>query len=277
MLHTLALVLMLGLHDAEATASDWYVVNDSVMGGVSTSEVVDDNGAVLFRGQLSLENNGGFTSTRTEAVPDDWSGVAGVKMTIMGDGRSYIATIRTRTPRMRRIYYRQAFKTVAGETMEITLPLSDFQAYAYGQRVPTAPPITLVLDQIGSIGVMLADKNPGAFSLRIDSVTTYTGDTQSDTADAASRPATRVTDLLQLAISDGVPLFNSGQPGRCADVYRTALVSVMLLAPDQLTATQLETLGMTVRLAQRTESEEERAWALRRAIDWLMSELVALD
>ena len=198
-------------------------------------------------------------------------------MTIMGDGRSYIATIRTRTPRMRRIYYRQAFKTVAGETMEITLPLSDFQAYAYGQRVPTAPPITLVLDQIGSIGVMLADKNPGAFSLRIDSVTTYTGDTQSDTADAASRPATQVTDLLQLAISDGVPLFNSGQPGRCADVYRTALVSVMLLAPDQLTATQLETLEMTVRLAQRTESEEERAWALRRAIAELMSELVALD
>ena len=59
MLHTLALMLMLGLHDAEATASDWYVVNDSVMGGVSTSEVVDDNGAVLFRGQLSLRITAG--------------------------------------------------------------------------------------------------------------------------------------------------------------------------------------------------------------------------
>ena len=43
----------------------WQVVNDSVMGGISTSEVVEKRaGAVSFRGELSLENNGGFTSAR---------------------------------------------------------------------------------------------------------------------------------------------------------------------------------------------------------------------
>ena len=269
MRYILTLMLTLGLSDvASANATDWYVVNDTVMGGVSSSEVVDGGkGSVIFRGELSLENNGGFTSTRTEAIPDDWTGVTGMKFRVVGDGRSYIATIRVRTRNMRRIYYRQAFDTTAGVKQEIDLPLANFSAYAYGQRVPSAPPVQMVLNQIGSVGVMLADKQPGDFELRIDDISTY-----NDGSPQAAAPmftGMTVTDLLQVAISEGVPLYNAGEPDRCADIYRTALISVMMLAPDQLTEEQLTALATTVRSSQMVESDDERAWALRRAIDWL--------
>jgi hypothetical protein len=45
---------------------NWRIVNDVVMGGISKSEfVILDNAIAVFRGTLSLENNGGFASVRT--------------------------------------------------------------------------------------------------------------------------------------------------------------------------------------------------------------------
>jgi hypothetical protein len=44
----------------------WEIINDVVMGGVSSSHVViSENGAALFQGEVSLENYGGFASMRT--------------------------------------------------------------------------------------------------------------------------------------------------------------------------------------------------------------------
>ena len=64
-------------------ADEWTIVNDTVMGGVSQATVTDHpKGGVVFSGVLSLDNNGGFTSTRTAAVPDDWSGVSAIAMQV---------------------------------------------------------------------------------------------------------------------------------------------------------------------------------------------------
>ena len=46
--------------------NDWLIVNDGVMGGLSQSEIVlSDSNTAVFQGTVSLENNGGFSSTRT--------------------------------------------------------------------------------------------------------------------------------------------------------------------------------------------------------------------
>lgn len=43
----------------------WYVVNDNVMGGVSNSSMVfTENETLVFKGRVSLDNNGGFASVR---------------------------------------------------------------------------------------------------------------------------------------------------------------------------------------------------------------------
>ena len=44
---------------------NWNIVNDDVMGGISTSYLsVSDEKNLIFNGNLSLKNNGGFASSR---------------------------------------------------------------------------------------------------------------------------------------------------------------------------------------------------------------------
>ena len=64
---------------------------------------------------------------------------------------------------MRRIYYRVPVATEKGKVMEFDIPFSDFQAYAYGMRVPQAPLLLTQTSRISTVGVMLADKKPGPF------------------------------------------------------------------------------------------------------------------
>jgi hypothetical protein len=52
----------------------WQVVNDDVMGGVSTGKFDVTNGVASFRGKLSLENSGGFASVRSLPSRHDLAG-----------------------------------------------------------------------------------------------------------------------------------------------------------------------------------------------------------
>ena len=212
----------------------WGVVNDTVMGGVSSSQVVETRGALEFRGVLSLENNGGFTSARSR-VDADWSDYDHLKVRVIGDGREYLLTMRVRDSRMRRIYYRTPIQTVADQEMEFRIPMSQFEAYAYGTRVPQVPRLLTQRARIGSVGVMLADKKPGPFALQILEMTPYS---DPDAVNESVPDGQAVAMALQLAIEQGVPLYNGGQPERCYDVYRTVLIDLLVLAPDRLTASQ---------------------------------------
>ena len=48
-------------------------------------------------------------------------------------------TARVDSINMRRLYYRVPFQTEANQETEVIIPLSDFDAYAFGSRVPQAP------------------------------------------------------------------------------------------------------------------------------------------
>lgn len=257
-------ILGLCLVAAPSYAKDgWFVVNDTVMGGVSSSRVeAIPSGGVVFSGDLSLENNGGFTSTRRPVT--DWSKARGVRFTVEGDGRAYIATIRLADPKLARIYYRRDFETVAGASLTIEMPFSEFSAYAFGTPVPSAPSLVQVVDRIGSVGVMLADKKPGDFNLQILSVEPVLS--SEENAEDPSLPAS-IREAFEMAISEGVPLFNGGEAERCADVYRTAIVSVLFLAPDRLTDVEQSDLKQAIQQARTASTDEERAWILRRAMD----------
>ena len=97
--HLLHLLMSIASGWTEPTVADqWYVINDTVMGGTSRSQVTAHaKGGIAFQGYLSLENNGGFASTRTDKVPRDWSKVSALRLTVVGDGRTYIATMRPQT------------------------------------------------------------------------------------------------------------------------------------------------------------------------------------
>ena len=59
---TTSLLLLSGSGDLTL---HWQIVNDSVMGGLSTSQAYEKDNSLIFTGNVSLENNGGFASIRT--------------------------------------------------------------------------------------------------------------------------------------------------------------------------------------------------------------------
>ena len=84
------------LFDYDEDEPAWYTVNDDVMGGVSTSMVTTDaeTQRLVFSGNLSLENNGGFASIRSQWSDYDLTGYDGIVLRVRGDGRAYQVRIR---------------------------------------------------------------------------------------------------------------------------------------------------------------------------------------
>ncbi len=73
----------------------WQIVNDTVMGGISSSRLdrVDDE-IVRFSGQLRLENNGGFASMRSSSGVPNMAKANTIVIRVRGDGRRYQLRLR---------------------------------------------------------------------------------------------------------------------------------------------------------------------------------------
>lgn len=165
----------------------WAAVNDTVMGGVSEGRytLTSDN-TLLFRGDLSLDNNGGFASIRTRTTDLNLRGYDAIAVRVKGDGRTYNFDLRTAQPRMASSY-RQPLDTQDGEWIEVRFPIQNFYLTSFGRRV-NAPP--LQPEDIASFGFTLSDKDEGPFSLEIGWVKAINLD--SDAGDASPSAGTLV-------------------------------------------------------------------------------------
>ena len=143
----------------------WRIVNDTVMGGRSKStwENIDGKNA-KFAGTLSLENNGGFCSVRTDPKDLGLNRTLGFLIKVLGDGRSYNFNARSLKTRGG-VNYRANFTTIKGKVSELWLPFKDFQPSWRGRRIKNLP--TLEGGDIEGIGFFLGDKKPGDFNLEI--------------------------------------------------------------------------------------------------------------
>ena len=151
--------------------TQWKIVNDGVMGGHSTSSMtLMDNNAALFSGVLSLENSGGFASTRAMVIDLDLKGYSGIRIRVMGDGRCYQLRLRTDSD-YDGVAFRHSFQTADGEWMDIVLPFIEFEASFRGQPLPQFGP--LAPEEIQQVGLLIADKRSGPFRLIIDSIVAY--------------------------------------------------------------------------------------------------------
>jgi len=150
---------------------EWFVINDGVMGGLSRSDIrPTDHGTGIFAGVLSLENNGGFASVRAAVGHRDLSAFTGLEIRVLGDGRPYQLRLRT-DDRFDGIAYRTVFETREGEWITVRRAFSEFQPTYRGRTPRDATPLDPA--HIHQVGFMLADKQPGSFSLEIDFVRTW--------------------------------------------------------------------------------------------------------
>ena len=115
-------------------AEAWQTVNDGVMGGVSEGNVrMTKDKTLEFFGNLSLENNGGFASTRTRAGKLDLSQYDALVFKVRGDGRTYYFNIHVPTQQIA-FSYRAKFATEKDKWQEIRIPAQGLQGHVVRSR-----------------------------------------------------------------------------------------------------------------------------------------------
>lgn len=149
-----------------ASEPRWVAVNDGVMGGRSQGGPEVADGRLQFRGDLSLANNGGFSSVRTVGQAFDFSGATDVVLRVRGDGRPYqLRLAGAERYRGIAVSYGGEFATQAGQWVEVRVRLATLEPTVRGMRLQ-GPPIQL--SDIREIGLLIADKREGAFALDVD-------------------------------------------------------------------------------------------------------------
>lgn len=117
-----------------AIGTQWRGFTDRVMGGRSDMQVGyrehDGQASLAMRGQVRLDNNGGFIQARVPLSADggnfDASDYAGVALRVRGAAGPYYLHLRTRHTWRPWQYYRAAID-LGPEWRELVIPFSDFE------------------------------------------------------------------------------------------------------------------------------------------------------
>jgi hypothetical protein len=145
------------------STKDWSVVNDGVMGGLSEGYyTVNEDGNGVFKGEVSLENNGGFTSIRKTVDFTDAQAYKKIVLRLKGDGKRY--QFRLKRDLYDRHSYIQYFET-SGEWEEIELRLKDFYPSWRGRTLDMP---NFEANTIKELRFLIANKKPQEFELEID-------------------------------------------------------------------------------------------------------------
>ena len=147
------------------------VVNDGVMGGLSQGTIeMTQNDSLLFKGNISLQNNGGFSSFRIAGKLWDLSAWKGVEILVKGDGRTYGLRATTDETFLRSsVSFTADFKTVKDEWVKLQIPFSKMKASWRGRKLDR----NFDPAQIKGLGIILADKTAGKFALEIKSISAW--------------------------------------------------------------------------------------------------------
>lgn len=146
-------------------AKQWQSVNDGVMGGRSDGQFrMTDDKTMRFFGTLSLENNGGFASVRTQPSKLALKKGDTLVVRVRGDGRKYNFNLYVPRP-LTAFSYRADFETRKDEWIEIEIPLYKFEATSFGRVVQNQP---LDPTEVSGLGILLGDKKAGPFKLEVE-------------------------------------------------------------------------------------------------------------
>ena len=159
-------IILYGAKEPQITA--WQVVDDGVMGGLSKGNFKSDKkkGNLIFAGNLSLENNGGFSSIRSNPLLIDLSAFKGIRIKTRGDGRKYKIRLESDARyRLRTVSFQHEFTATKGEWSEVFIPFDKMNASWRGLQLPKKK---FNPKKIQKIGIIIADKKEGPFRMELD-------------------------------------------------------------------------------------------------------------
>ncbi len=152
--------------NAHSDISNWKVVDDVVMGGRSSGSFdIDKNGHAVFKGKVSLENNGGFSSLRYRFKRINTIGYTKAVLRVKGDGKSY--QFRVKASASDYYSYIGKFNTT-NEWETIEIPLNEMYPAFRGRTLDIG---NYNSDGIEEIAFLIGNKKAENFMLLIDSIT----------------------------------------------------------------------------------------------------------
>ena len=149
----------------QSDLSNWIIVNDDVMGGVSSCEMsLDKDGNGVFEGRISTANNGGFSSIRLNLDKIDVQEGAYFQIRLKGDNKEY--QLRIKTNRRDYFSYVIPFKT-STEWETITISLKDMYPSFRGRKLDMKNFNDNYFEQIT---FLVGNKKNETFKLTVDSI-----------------------------------------------------------------------------------------------------------
>lgn len=148
----------------ENSGKGWYIVNDGVMGGLSKGEFSIENKLAVFKGEVSTDNNGGFTMIQNRFKTIVTKNFKGFVIKLKGDGKDY--QFRVKSDRYQQYSYVFQFST-SGEWEEISIPFSDLVPRFRGRAVDLP---NFDGGQIQEVAFLIGNKRDEPFELLVSAI-----------------------------------------------------------------------------------------------------------
>ena len=149
----------------ESNLKKWTVINDAVMGGESEGDFfIDSDGNGVFEGDVSLENNGGFSSVKYKFSKMDIKNATKINIVLKGDGKSY--QFRLKAKSKDRHSFVSKFSTNR-EWQEIEIPLKEMYPSFRGRKLEIP---NFSDNYIEEIAFLIGNKSAEHFKLIIDKI-----------------------------------------------------------------------------------------------------------
>lgn len=150
----------------ELSGNNWMVVNDGVMGGLSKSQAMLLENAILFKGEISLDNNGGFASVRSGLTDLDLSHASQVTIKYRSTGQK-VGLRLIKTDRFWMPYLKTFLPTTDWEWKTETLSMEEFSEYSL-EKISQRDLSPSDFKDIIRVGLIVSNKIEGPFKLEID-------------------------------------------------------------------------------------------------------------
>lgn len=145
--------------------SNWKIVDDVVMGGRSNGNIeINDDGHGKFSGQISLKNNGGFSSLRYNFETKKVSSYSKIKIRLKGDGKNYQFRVKIASSDYASYVYE--FETTTN-WMTIEVPFAAMEPRFRGRKLNEP---NFKGEQIEEIAFLIGNKKEQSFELLLDSI-----------------------------------------------------------------------------------------------------------
>lgn len=151
---------------AKKAGQDWQIINDGVMGGLSDGTVEFKETSVYYKGNISLANNGGFSSFRSPYAEYNLSSFKTVKVRYRSKGQTVAFQFEDKFYWWQ-TSYRTLLPTTDMEWKEVLINLEELDEQRLLKKTG-AKINSKSLAKIIRMGFITIDKKEGPFEMEID-------------------------------------------------------------------------------------------------------------